>query len=330
MRVHSRLILMIAIILLAVSTSVSAFAAGLDDLLGGLSWGASREQVEENYRASLIAEYRKAIEGSRDVVRNDRLRRQVDTDFKRFSDTWVEFSGPRTGYESSTISDEVFGNSDLAMLSVPDVDLPKYYIFRDGRLAKVLIATNVSTLNNMPFQDFIDVLRRTYGRPAEVVTERDEYGIPTDVRAIWQNSTTRLRIENKGQVFSTFLFALTDATKPDFSRSQTATTEAQRRSASSLDALFQEIASDPNNRTRDDVVDRITGESPQVQVRLRADAGQGQTLTSRAVGTSTMKDDDILTDVEKVERRSGRRTSGGGGSSGGGSSRPSGGGVTIY
>lgn len=331
MRTHSRLILTILSAFCVLFGASSAYAAGLDDLLGGLSWGASREQVEENYKATLIAEYRTAIEGSRDAVRNDRLRREVDTNFERFSSTWREFDGARTGYESSTIADEVYIGDNLAMLAVPDVDLPRYFVFRNNRLVKVIIATNVASLGNIDFQEFIDQMRRSYGRPQEVVTERDEYGIPTDVRAIWANRTTRLRVENKSQVFNTFLFAVTDASQPDFFRSQTETNEAARRASSSLDSLFTEVAADPTNRTRDDVVDRITGSSPQVQVRLRADARDGDSLTSRSQGTSTMRDDEVLQDVEKVERRSGRRSgSRSGGSSGSSSGSGGGGGVTIY
>lgn len=319
----------LSLIFLLTIGSVSAFAADLSDLAGEMTWGMTRQQVETQYRAELIAEYRRAIEGSRDPVKNDRLRRGVDDTLNRFSETWVEFDGQRTGYESSTISDEVFTGAGLAMLILASADVPKYYIFKNGKLAKIIIATNVAALDFMPFHDFTSSLRGIYGRPADVITEEDDIGVRQEVRAIWSDRKTRLRTENRSAVFNTYLMVLTDATQDDFRRDTRAAMEAERQSGGTLDSLFQEVAADASNRTSDDVVDRIVGSQTQVQVRLRSDARAGDALTSQAVGTSAMDDKEVLQDVEKVERRSsGRRGSQP-------ASRPSstpssGGGRTIY
>lgn len=328
---RTRILIMLMVVCCVIGWSLVASAASVNDLTGGIRWGASRQDVEAHYRAQLIAEYRAAIGGSRDPVRNDQLRRGVDDSLKRFSETWVEFTGPRTGYESSTIADEVYGNSDLAMMILANADVPKYYIFKSNKLAKIIIATNVASIDFIPFVDFIASLRGPYGRPQDVVLEEDDLGIKQEVRAVWADATTRLRIENKSSVFNTYLMVLTDVKQADFSRDTRAEAAASRRASSggSLDSIFQEVAADASNRTGDDVVDRIVGTTTQVQVRLRSDARQGDALTSQAIGTSAMDDTEVLVDVEKVERRSsGRRSSDRPAASDG--AKPSGGGMTIY
>lgn len=308
--------------------SSSAFAASIGDLSGDMSWGMTRQQVEAQYRAELIAEYRVAIEGSRDAVRNDRLRRGVDDTLQRFRDTWVEFNGSRTGYESSTIADEVFTGAGLGMLILADADAPKYFIFKEGKLAKIIIATNVATLDFMPFHAFTSSLGDLYGRPNDVVTELDDIGVRQEIRSIWTERNTRLRVENRSSVFNTFLLVLTDARQDDFRRDTRAASAAERSAGGTLDDIFQEVAADSSNRTSDDVVDRIVGEQTKVQVRLRSDARAGDALTSQALGTSAMDDTEVLQDVEKAERRSSSRRSSG--SSTPATSTPSGGGRTIY
>lgn len=330
---RTRFLMLLLTFCLVAGWSSFASAATVNDLTGGVRWGASRQDVEASYRAQLIADYRAAIGGSRDAVRNDRLRREVDDSLKRFSETWVDFTSARTGYESSTIADEIYGGSDLSMMILANADVPKYYIFKGGKLVKVVIATNVATLGFIPFEDFIASLRGPYGRPQDVVTEEDDMGMKHEVRAVWADDVTRLRIENKSSVFNTYLMVLSDAKKPDFSRDTQALSAAGRREAAggSLDSIFQEVAADTSNRTGDDVVDRIVGTTTQVQVRLRSDARQGDALTSQAVGTTAMDDSDVLVDVDKVERRSsGRRSSDRPASGSSGSSAPSGGGITIY
>lgn len=310
--------------------SSSAFAADIDDLTGNMSWGMTRQQVEQQHRAELIAEYRTAIEGNRDAVRNDRLRRGVDDALERFRATWVEFNGLRTGYESSTIADEVFTGAGLAMLILADADAPKYYIFKEGKLVKIIIATNTATLDYMPFHAFTESLGSIYGRPSDVVTELDDIGVRQEVRSTWTTRKTRLRVENRSSVFNTFLMVLSDASQDDFRRDTRAASAAERSAGGTLDDIFQEVAADTSNRTSDDVVDRIVGEQTRVQVRLRSDARDGEALTSQALGTSAMDDTEVLQDVEKVERRSSSRRSSGSGSSRPSSSTPSGGGRTIY
>lgn len=306
---HSRLWLIAALLLSLSFVTSTASAAQLSDLTGGVSWGMTRAEVEASYREELIAEYRREIAGSRDAVRNDRLRRGVDEKIERFRATWIEFNGARTGYESSTIADEIFTGANLAMMILPSADVPKYFVFKDERLAKIMIATNVASLDFIPFDEFVRTLRGVYGRPDAVETEVDDIGINQEVRARWTDSNTRLRVENKSSVFNTYLMVLTDVSRDDFKRDTRAASAAERAAGGTLDSIFQEVAADTSNRTGDDVVDRIVGSQTEVHVRLRSDAAEGDALTSQAAGSSAMDDTEVLQDVEKVERRSSTRRS---------------------
>lgn len=279
-----------------------AFAQSISDLKDGLSWGMTRDQVEKHHKDQLIAGYRQAISGSRDIVRNDRLRKKVDDDQRKFESTWVEFDGSRTGYESSTIANEIFPGANLAMLIEADADNPKYYVFKDGRLAKVVIATNVAALDFMPFHSFIETLSSRYGKPENVETELDDIGVKVDIRARWIKSADRLRIENRNRVYNTYLMVLTDASKDDFMRGKNLSEE---EGAGSLDDIFKAAAAESHDRGN--IVDKLTNTTSDVQIRLRSDAQSGDALTSQAQGSSAMDDTEVLEDVEKLERRTTRK-----------------------
>jgi|GEM_PF-2795717 len=285
----------------------TAFAESLSNLRQGLTWGMSREQVETHHKDQLVNEYREEIKGSRDIVRNDRLRKQVDDNHKKFVATWVEFDGPRTGYESSTIAQEIYPGAGLAMLIQADADNPRYYIFKNGKLAKIIIATNVAALDFMPFHTFIDTLSKRYGKPEHVDSERDDIGVKQDVRARWVQGPDRLRIENRHRVYNTYLFVLTDARSDDFMRGGSISDGGT--TGGSMDSIFQ--AASEGDHDRHDIVDQLTKSSSKVQVRLRSDAQEGDALTSQAKGNSAMDDTEVLEDVEKLERttRSKRTTS---------------------
>lgn len=301
------------------------FAQSLSTLKDGLSWGMTREQVQKHHKDQLISNYRQAISGSRDIVRNDRLRKKVDDDQRKFEATWVELDGSRTGYESSTIANEIFAGSNLAMLIESDADNPKYFIFKNGRLAKIVIATNVAALDFMPFHSFISTLSERYGKPDNVESERDDIGVKVDVRARWVQSGDRLRIENRHSVYNTYLMVLTDASQDDFMRGQNLSAEDGE---GSLDDIFKAAAAESHDR--DNIVDKLTNTTSDVQIRLRSDAQSGDALTSQAHGSSAMDDTEVLEDVEKLERRTRKRSSSPSKSSTPSSSGSGGGGRTIY
>lgn len=314
--------------ILLVFTTTTAFAESLSNLRQGLSWGMTRDQVESDHKEKLIADYRNEIKGSRDIVRNDRLRKQVDDRQKKFEATWVEFDGARTGYESSTIAHEIYAGAGLAMLIQADADNPKYYIFKNGKLVKIIIATNVAALDFMPFHSFIDSLSQRYGKPEHVDSERDDIGVKQDIRARWVQGPDRLRIENRHRVYNTYLLILTDANQDDFMRG--GTMSDGETSGSSMESIFRAASED--EQTGEDVVDQLTKSSSKVQVRLRSDAQEGDALTSQARGNSAMDDSEVLEDVEKLERatRTKRSSSTPRKSSTPPPSTPSGGGRTIY
>lgn len=305
----------------------TAFAESLSTLRTGLTWGMTRTQVEAHYKEQLIADYREQIKGSRDIVRNDQLRKQVDDTHKKFVATWVEFDGARTGYESSTIAHEIYSGASLAMLIQADADNPRYYIFKNGKLAKIIIATNVAALDFMPFHTFIDTLSKRYGKPEHVDSERDDIGVKQDIRARWVQGPDRLRIENRHRVYNTYLFVLTDASQDDFMRG--GAIPDGESSGSSMDNIFQ--AASEGDHDQHDIVDQLTKSSSKVQVRLRSDAQEGDALTSQAKGNSAMDDSEVLEDVEKLERTTrSKRTSSPSKKSTPKSSGSGGGGRTIY
>lgn len=310
----------------------SSFAASVTELRDGVQWGWTKDQVVDHYKVDLVDDYRKKTKGSRDIVYNDRLRKAVDEKVKAFASTYVEFDGARTGYESSAIALEVYAGANLSMLIQKDADNPQYYVFKNGKLAKILVAMNVAGLQFIPFHAFIDTLIDSYGKTKTRESKQDDIGVEHDVRATWVQGDTRMRAENRDAVFNTYLLVLTPSSKDDFMANANIQTRATDSAGSDLDDIFAQAESESANVNHKNVVDRLTESTSDVTIRLRSDAKAGEALTSSATGSSAMDDTEVLEDVEKKNRKGSTKKSSS-------SSKPSqksqpkkskGGGRTIY
>lgn len=301
---------LVALVTLAMSQSPAVAQAALSDELGGLSWGATMEEVLEVKREEILDAYRTEIAGLRDPIQIDRLRRVADESFDAIENSVRHFDGDRTGYEVSVIQDEVRAGAGQSMLSVRAEWSTEYYIFHQDGLAKLVVTYDQASMNFLGFEAFVERLEGVFGGPQSTDWRVDDIGVRHMTRAVWEDVDTRVRVEDKSNMFASYLLVYSDLTV-DEAAGADATADATNRPSGTrnIGSLIRRM-DDETAGTRDNsaVVDDIIGAETEVELRLRVDDDTIADINTGG-GESALDDDEVLEDVERLERPSRARRS---------------------
>ncbi|MCA9566114.1 MAG: hypothetical protein KC561_21605, partial [Myxococcales bacterium] len=212
-----------------------------------MEWGATSGDVLDFYRAAYLADFRNEISGTRDTIQIDELRRRQNQRFSRVQNSYEEFSGTRTGYEVSVLGDEVAAGNEESMLTVRTENATLYYVFASDQLFKIVVAYNSSYLGGLQFEAFLDQVERRYGPPAETEVDETVGQMRYLARALWTEDDTRLRVENRSNLFGTYIMVFSDGPLEDrVLQLRGAATASNSNQA--VNDLIQSISDGRNNR----------------------------------------------------------------------------------
>lgn len=237
---------------------------GLSRILQGLSWGATVQQALDHYRSQYLEEYLAEVAGLRDTMEIDAIRRRHDQRLERIEQSLETFDGTRTGYEVSVLSGEVAAMDNESMLTVRTDNAMLYYIFTSDQLYKLAVAYNSNYLGGLEFDSFLEQVERRYGPPTGTEMAETGTGSRYLARARWEDETTRLRVENRSNLFGTFIMVFTD---PILEGTVTARRGGSGANAANegvvVSPLVQGLSSEETGGAPTDIADRIIG-SPTV------------------------------------------------------------------
>lgn len=259
--------------LLALLSLLVAGAAHADDapkskyagVIAPLDWGAGTEQLFGKLKTDLDASYRDQMKTS-DTIKIDRLMREKAAEMKRRRDAVVKFDTGFKGYETSLLAAEVAPGQGESVVRVDEQGTQKYYVFRNDRLWKVVVAYNTSRLGT--FADFIAQVRAKYGPPKKVSFEEVD-GKRQMAKAIWEDEHTRMEAEDQSGFFSSYVMRYVEV--GEGTRLQ-AEREGGQKAAKSADAKRAEglmgdiFTEDRSEAAGADVVDQITGVEAKVDL----------------------------------------------------------------
>ncbi|MFN3200634.1 MAG: hypothetical protein ACE366_19700 [Bradymonadia bacterium] len=241
---------------------------GISSVLGLLDWGCSHNDVLGKVKAEIDERYAESLRQTTDVFEIDRIRKRKQQEYARVEKTYVQFGAQRTGYESSLIAKDFQKNSGESVVRVDDASAQRYYFFKDDRLWKVLVAYNNSITRKVSFEKFARQVRKKYGRPVKMDWYTPKGGTKTIRAATWSDDMTQLKVEDRSAFFGSFVMTF-------LSKDEGVALEANRVGTPASPA---NIADDPavasaladitggvmNEET--DIVDQITGETPEVDL----------------------------------------------------------------
>ncbi|MBM4292677.1 MAG: hypothetical protein FJ138_15730 [Deltaproteobacteria bacterium] len=216
------------------------------------------------------------MKAARDDLAVDRLRQQERADIKALENSYVTFTGQRTGYEVSLVKDDFAHNNSETMLRSDEGPRQRYYFFRYDKLWKMMVVYPSTDAEG--FKQLTDKVEERYGRPHKTNWETPYGGARRMVQAIWQDEETQLVVEDKSAFYSRYVmrFVSLAAGKEieEIHAQRRDSADSSQRSRAGRGLGVDIFAKEAEN---DAVVDQITGTKHEVNLdRLKDISADGE------------------------------------------------------
>ena len=234
---------------------------GVSHILGFLDWGANSADVVATIKKEIDTRYAEVLRELRDPLEIDKTLRRKADEYGRIEKTFVQFTGQRTGYESSLIAADFLPNNDEAMLRVDDADAQRYYFFKNDRLWKVVVAYSSTVSRQTPFPEFVKQVQDKYGRAIAAEWTTPKGGAKTLHASTWEDTLTRVVVEDRTEFFGTYCMKFLDkavGVPLDQEREKNQPSKPQVENDASVDSVLNEITTQ-SGPSDDGIVDRLTG-----------------------------------------------------------------------
>jgi hypothetical protein len=243
-------------------------SAEISKSMGEMSWGLSRDELQQKLIAKVKERFRPLVAKARDAVEEDNYRQKASTEIKRIRDSFVEFRGTQTGWDVSFLRGEFTHGNDESMLVMRDENSQNFYFFFGGKLWKWYKAFDAEVFPAGDFSSFAGAVQRRFGTAKD---GRGELSPGTGERhwLEWQDDKTRLRAVDQTDFYGFYCLVFEDkATVANLSRLRTNTQDTGKHTHSLIEAVTGPASDHPDDSP--DIADRITG-----KIRQRQDAPSG-------------------------------------------------------
>lgn len=233
------------------------YSAAIQGDLNGVQWGWTREELMRYFRARIQDEYRDRIARAPGAIEEDRVRAEMNEKIRTVRESYFEFNGNISGYDSSFLREEFTHNNQEAMMKVQSENSDDYYFFIQGRLWKLYRAFHTRVFAGVDFDGFTAALEARYGASEHKSGALYEGGRPMQWLE-WQDETTRARAvdNNAGYGFYCLVFE-EKATVARIAQLRPNARPTQSRRNPLIDSVTHD---DPDREVQDtnqDIVDRI-------------------------------------------------------------------------
>ncbi len=230
--------------------------SALEQSMGEIQWGWSPKQVYRQLKKNIEAKYQEPISKTTDAIEEDRLRHKMDEEIREIRDSYFEFDGTPTAYDSGYLSGEFTQNNGESLLRVRTEKTQDYFFFINGRLWKRYRAFDASVFEGASFAEFGAALQQRYGK-ARKKSERLQPGAAPTEWYEWKEPHVLARAVDNNEFYGFYCLILEDpktvAQLDKLRKNQAKPTEPSR---TVVDMVAEEAGGDQNA----DIADRITGE----------------------------------------------------------------------
>lgn len=162
----------------------------LSELLAGFKFGMSKDEVIATLTKQVKERFDEKIKATTDISTQDRLRRDMNAEVSRVSQSYIAFEGKKTGWDVSIVEDEFAHGTNESMIehweNQDGKNQRRFFFFYNGQLWKMFVQLDVSILpeDKKNFETFQAVMTGKYG-PGDIDTGKITWRTADfDVRAI--------------------------------------------------------------------------------------------------------------------------------------------------
>jgi hypothetical protein len=230
--------------------------SALEQSMGEIQWGWTPKQVYRHLKKDIEASYQEPISKTTDAIEEDRLRHKMAQEAHQIRDSYFEFDGTASAYDSSYLKGEFTHKNGESLLRVRTNTTQDYFFFIKERLWKRYRAFDASVFEGATFAQFGNALQQRYGK-AKKKNGSPMAGGETRQWYEWRESRVLARAVDNNEFYGFYCLILEDP-KTVARLDQLRKNKAE--SAEASETLVDMVADESNNDQHADIADRITGE----------------------------------------------------------------------
>lgn len=138
--------------------------SALEASMGEIQWGWSPKQVYRHLKKNIEGSYKEPISKATDAIEEDRLRHKMAAEIRQIRDSYFEFDGTPSAYDSGYLKGEFTQGNSESLLRVRTKNTQDYFFFINDRLWKRYRAFDASVFEGATFEQFGKALQQRYGK----------------------------------------------------------------------------------------------------------------------------------------------------------------------
>jgi len=228
----------------------------LEQTMGDIQWGWSPKQVYRQLKKEIEASYQEPISKTTDAIDEDRLRHKMAEETREIRDSYLEFDGTPSAYDSGYLKGEFTHQNGESLLRVRTKNTQDFFFFINDRLWKRYRAFDASVFEGASFADFGSALQKRYGK-AKVQSGVRTPGTPSTRWLEWRQPRVLARAVDNNEFYGFYCLILEDPkTVAQLGKLRKNKADEAVAGGGLVDMVEEQSTADQNA----DIADRITGE----------------------------------------------------------------------
>lgn len=231
--------------------------SALEASMGEIQWGWTPKQVYRHLKAQIEARYQEPIAKSTDAIEEDRLRHQMAEEAREIRDSYFEFDGTASAYDSGYLRGEFTHNNGESLLRVRTKTTQDYFFFINDKLWKRYRAFDASVFEGASFDEFGRALQQRYGKAKRKSGSLHGGGGPTTQWYEWREPKILAKAVDNNEFYGFYCLILEN---PKTVAQLDKLRKNKPTKAENHDSLVDMVGDDEDGDQNADIADRITGE----------------------------------------------------------------------
>ncbi|HET6415449.1 MAG TPA: hypothetical protein VFG22_04085 [Polyangiales bacterium] len=238
------------------SSASNTGPSALEQSMGEIQWGWTPKQVYRHLKKNIESSYAEPISKTTDAIEEDRLRHRMEEETSEIRDSYFEFDGTASAYDSGYLKGEFTHQNGESLLRVRTKTTQDYFFFINDRLWKRYRAFDASVFEGASFDEFGKALQQRYGKAQRKNGVLVPGAEPTQWYE-WKEPRILARAVDNNEFYGFYCLILED---PKTVARLATLRKNQPKEAVATDTLVDMVADESNGDQNADIADRITGE----------------------------------------------------------------------
>jgi hypothetical protein len=230
--------------------------SALEQSMGEIQWGWTPKQVYRHLKKEIEARYQEPISKTTDAIEEDRLRHKMDEESRQIRDSYFEFDGTASAYDSGYLKGEFTHKNGESLLRVRTKTTQDYFFFINDKLWKRYRAFDASVFEGASFDEFGKALQQRYGKARKKSGPLHE-GSESKQWYEWREARVLAKAVDNNEFYGFYCLILED---PKTVAQLGKLRKNKVKTVETGESLVDMVGDDADGDQHADIADRITGE----------------------------------------------------------------------